>query len=61
MDGVSIRGKSENAALLRPVELDDREWLRDQCADASAAEVAARLGVNPQRVLAAMRRHGSPV
>ena len=59
--GVPIRTKPENAALLRPVELDDREWLRDQCTDASAAEVAAQLGVNPQRELAAMRRHGIPV
>lgn len=45
----------------RPAELNDRAWLADHYATRSAAQIARELHINPQMVLAALRRQEIPV
>ena len=58
--GVLGRSAAEVAAAARPAGLNDVGWLRARTATSSISEIASELGVNEQRVLAAMRRLSIP-
>ena len=42
----------------RPTQLDDAQWLADQYAIKSAAQIARDLDINPQMAVVALERHG---
>ena len=42
-------------------KLDDRKWLAKRYSEASSETIAKQLGVAPETVRRALRRHGIPV
>ena len=62
-EGISVAHRHQNredvsmARRRRPGVLDNRDWLIEQYETRSAAQIGRDLGVNPQMVLAALRRH----